>query len=182
MPDRLHPQLLCDKWLSEEARMLYVTNYAVTLRCLGQALQRQNIEVYEIKPRAGEFRLECGDPNPPYTGIIQMEYSADAIKIFDREAQALRGQSRTEFRFDSMSEMLRAIGQYIDSKRARLRRLSSTCFSDPPDLELEYETRTGEIVSENLAMSLIHETAVRMYKRRTRISNPISMVTRARAR
>lgn len=158
--------------------MLYVTNYAVTLRCIGQVLQQQNIEVYEIKPRAGEFRLECGDPNPPYTGIIRMEYSADAIKILDREAQGRRGQSRAEFRFDSMPEMLRAIGEYIDSKRVGLRRLSS---ADPPDLELEYETRTGEIVSENLAISLIHETAVRMYKRRTRISNPISMVTRARA-
>lgn len=89
--------------------MLYVTNHAVTLRCIGQVLQRQNTEVYEIKIRADEFRLECGDPNPPYTRIIRMDYSADAIKILDREAQARRGQSRTGFRFDSMSEMLRAI-------------------------------------------------------------------------
>ena len=160
--------------------MLYLTNYAVVLRCIGQVLQQQNIEIFEIKPDAGEFRVECGDPNPPYTGIVRLNYSADSIKSLDREAQDQRGQSKPELRFDSIPEMLRAIGEYTDNKRADLRRLNSTCFSDQPDFELEYQTRAGDRVSETLTMSFVRETAVQMYKRRTRISNPINILTRRR--
>ena len=172
-----------DQWPNNRGGLrsciLYIINYAVALRCIGQVLQQQNVEVFEIKTRPGEFRLECGDTKPPYTKIIRLDYSVDAIKILDREAQAHRGQSRAEFRFDSISEVLRAIGEYIDSKRAHLRRLSNTCFSDPPALKIEYETRAGDIVSETLAMSFVRETGVRMYKKRTRIPNPISVITRA---
>ena len=77
-----------------------------------------------------------------------------------------------------MPEILRAVGEYIDNKRGQLRRLNNCCLSDDGDVEVEYETRAGDIQSETLSMSFIREAAVRMYKRRTRLSNPIGMVTR----
>jgi len=52
--------------------MLYLPSYAAAFRCIGQELQSQNIEVFELKSYASEFRLQCGDPNPPYTGVIEM--------------------------------------------------------------------------------------------------------------
>jgi hypothetical protein len=45
--------------------MLYFPNYARALRCIGQALQTRNIEVFELKTDANEFRVQCEDPNPP---------------------------------------------------------------------------------------------------------------------
>ena len=160
--------------------MLYFPKYAVALRCIGQALQNQHTEVFEIKTAANEFVVHCGDPNPPYTAVIQLHFSLNSIEILDREGQARRRQSKSEFRFDKVPEIFRAVGEYIDNKRGQLRRLNNCCLSDDGDVEVEYETRAGDIQSETLSMSFIREAAVRMYKRRNRISNPVSMLTRRR--
>ena len=160
--------------------MLYVPNYACALRCIGQALQNQHIEICELKAEGNEFRLECGDPNPPYTAIIRLSYSLDRLKILDRDGQARRAPWRSEVRFDSIPERLRAIGHYVDNKRARLRRLNIAGLSDQPDIELDCETRAGEMISETLTMGFVRETAVCMYKRRARVSNPVDMLTRGR--
>jgi hypothetical protein len=162
--------------------MLYVTSFALALRCIGQELQSRNLEIFELGTGAGGFSLDCADPSPPYTGIIRLNYSVDRITVMDREAQSRRGQSRSKvFRFDSISETLRAIGAYIDIKNGYLQRLSSTGFSADP-LELEYKTRQGDILSESLTMSFIHETAVKMYKRRTHLPHPVTILTRDRTR
>ncbi|HEX9786630.1 MAG TPA: hypothetical protein VGB09_01335 [Candidatus Binatia bacterium] len=160
--------------------MLYILKYAGALRCIGQVLQNQNTEVFELKTGANEFLVQCGDPNPPYTTVIQRHFSLDSIEILDREAQARRRQSKSEIRFDRVPEILRAVGEYLDDQRGQLRRLNNCCLSDDGDVEIEYETRAGDIRSETLTMSFIREAAVRMYKRRTHLSNPISMLTRER--
>jgi hypothetical protein len=68
--------------------MPYFRNYAGALRCIGQALQNQHIEVFEIKTNNNEFCVQCGHPNPPYTALIQLQFSPDDIKILDREGHA----------------------------------------------------------------------------------------------
>ena len=162
--------------------MLYHPNYAGALRCIGQALQSHNIEVFELKSDANEFRVEGADPNPPYTGLIKLNFSIDAIKILDREGQALRRQSKSDFRFDSLPEILRAVGKYVDDKRGvQLQRLSNFRLSDQDEIEIEYQSRDGDIGEEILSMSAIRETAVDMYKKRTRLPNPIDMITRKRS-
>jgi hypothetical protein len=157
--------------------MLYLPNYGRALRCIGQALQTRNIEVFELRTDANEFRVQCEDPNPPYTALIELNFSPYNITVLDREGQARRGQTNSEPRFDSLPEVLRAVGEYIDSKRAQLRRLTNCCLSDQDAVEVEYQTRAGDVRSETLSMSAIRETVVNMYKRRTRLSNPIDMVT-----
>ena len=159
--------------------MLYRPTYANALRCIGQALDSHNIDVFElITTKTDEFVVECGDPNPPYTGVLKLQFSTDRIQIIDREGQARRRQSKSELRFDSLPEILRATGKYVDSKRAELRRLSNCCPSDAGNVELEYQTRAEGVQSETLDMSLIREVAVNMYKRRSNISNPINTITR----
>ena len=159
--------------------MLYRPPYANALRCIGQSLESHNIDLFElIITEAGEFIVECGDPNPPYTGVLKLQFTIDSITIIDRENQARRRQMKSELRFDSLPEILRAIGKYVDSKRAELRRLNNWCPSEAGDVEVEYQTRAGGVQSETLDMSLIREVAVNMYKRRNSISNPINTITR----
>jgi hypothetical protein len=159
--------------------MLYLPNYAVALRCIGQALQIQNIEVFELKCDANDFLVQGANPIPPYTGLIELRFSIDDIKILDRERQAERRQSKSEFRFDSLSEILRAVGKYVDNKSAaRLCRLNNCCSSDQGEVEIEYQTRAGDVRLETLSMSVIRETGVDMYKKRTGLPNPLRMVTR----
>jgi len=158
--------------------MLYLPNYASALRCIGQAMQSRNVDVFELIADADGFIVQCGDPNPPHTGFFKLQFSLDSIKILDRQDQAQRRRTKSELRFDSLPEILRAIGKCVDSKRAQLRRLNNCCSSEAGDIELEYQTRAGGLQSETLVMSLIRETAVDMYKRRSRISNPINPLTR----
>src|SRR6266542_6571357 len=161
--------------------MPYLQKYATTLRCIGQALQSHNIEVFELRTDANQFRVQGADPNPPYTGLIQSHYSLDSITILDREGQARRSRSKSEFRFDRLPEILRAVGTYIDKKpAARLRRLNNCCLSDDAEIEIEYQTRGGDIRAETLSMNVVREIAVDMYKRRTRLTHPITMLTRER--
>src|SRR6266545_8251512 len=76
-----------------EGHMLYHPNYAGALRCIGQALQSHEIEVFELSSFANEFRVVAGDPNPPYTALIKLNFSVQDIEILDREGQARRGRS-----------------------------------------------------------------------------------------
>jgi len=70
--------------------MVNVSNYASALRCIGQALESQNIDVFELIVDKDQFVIECGDPNPPYKAILRLYYSPDRIRILDREGQARR--------------------------------------------------------------------------------------------
>ena len=162
--------------------MMNLPNYARALRCIGQALQTLQIEAFELKSYPNGFRLLAGDPNPPYTTLMEFEFSAQKIEGLDRDGQAQRGTSSLEFRFDSVPEILRAIGEYVDQKHGTLRRIdnSYSSTSDSPIVQVEYKTRAGDVKTEELAMSHIREACVHMYKRRSRLSNPINFVTHKR--
>src|SRR5262245_20476107 len=153
-------------------------NYAGALRCIGQALASRNIEFFEILKKADEFLVEYGDPDPPYTEVLKLHFSLYNIEVLDREGQARRRQTKSELRFDSLPEILRATGKYVDSKQAQLRRLNNCCLSNTGELELEYQTRAGDVQAEMLVRNFIREAAVSMYSRRNRISNPINILTR----
>jgi hypothetical protein len=160
--------------------MFYLPNYAAAFRCIGQELQSQNIEVFELKSHADEFRLQCGEPNPPYTGLIKMLFSKEKIQMIDREGQQRRGQSTGDIRFDSIPEILRAVGEYIDKKGAYLRWINNSGSSSDTALELEYQTRAGQVEMETLTVSFIREACVRMYQRRTGLKDPVNLLTRKR--
>lgn len=68
--------------------------------------------------------------SPPYIALIEVTFSTEDIKILDREGQAKRGQSSGEVRFDSLAEVLRAVGEYIDNKRGYLRRVNNGSSSN----------------------------------------------------
>jgi hypothetical protein len=154
--------------------------YAGVLRCIGQALQKRNIDIFELKSSADEFRLQAADPNPPYIALIEMRFSTAQMEVLDREGKMHRGQANEGIRFDSIAEILRGIGGYVDSQRGQLLRIdnSRVSLSDDPVVEVEYETRTGLVQSENLTMSFLREASVNMYKRRTQPTNLVTFPAR----
>jgi hypothetical protein len=156
--------------------MIHVPNYANALRCIAQTLQTYGVDIFQVSAGADGFVVEYLDPNAPYRDILKLEISTARIEILDREGESKRRNSKSEFRFDSFPETLRAAGRYVDSQRAELRRLKN-CVEDG-ELEIEYQTRQGELRSETLDITCLREIGVAMYKRRNRISNPISFLTR----
>ena len=147
-------------------------NSARALRCIGQTLQHLEIEAFELKCYFRDFRLFAGDPNPPYTALIELKFSPEKIEALEREGQGRRGQSNLNLSFDSLPEMLRAIGEYVDNQKGRLRRINNSYSSSPnnPIMTIEYETRAGDLQIENLTMSSLHDASVRMYRRRSKQS------------
>ena len=77
--------------------MLYIPNYASALRCVGQALERQNIDIFELITDGDGFVVRCPDPKPPYTAILRLNYSADTITILDREGRPSAGKRNPSF-------------------------------------------------------------------------------------
>jgi hypothetical protein len=160
--------------------MLNFPDYPGALRCVGQALQQRKIEVFELKSYGDGFHLLGGDPNPPHIALLELDFSLRNIEVLHREGQARRGRSPGDVRFDSISETLRVIGKYIGNERRHLRRIDNSCpsISDDPIVEIEYQTRAGDVQTEKLTMSFIREACVQMYRRRTPVSNPINILTR----
>lgn len=160
--------------------MLYLFSYAGALRCIGQELQERNIELFELECHAGGFRAQCGDPNPPYTKLIELVFSNESIQRIDREGRAQRGRARGEIRFDGIPEVLRAAGDYVDKKAGRLRYISNGDASSDGALLVKFQSRTGDIESKSLTASFLRETCVEMHKRRSDLQHPVSSLTRKR--
>lgn len=163
--------------------MMNLPNYARALRCIGQELQALEIEVFELRSLGDDYRLTAGDPHPPYTGLIELSFSPQRIELLDREGRARRDRAGSEVRFDAVPEILRALGEYLDGKRMQLERVDNSAgaaTAAAPTLTLEFRNRAGEVETEELPMSFLREASVRMYQRRSRISNPIDLLTRKR--
>ena len=155
--------------------------YANTLRCVGQELESRDIEVFQVKSYANELQVQAGDPNFPYTGLIDIKLSAEQIEMLDRRGRARRGQVNEEMKFDSIPNMLRAVGEYID-KHGYLRRVDNSYppIGDQPAIEVEYQTRAGDIRLETLPMSVIREASISMYKRRVQRPDIVSFARKRR--
>jgi hypothetical protein len=146
--------------------MPYLANYAPALRSIGQALEKNNIDVFEIKNQAAEFRLECGDPNPPYLNLIRLKYSLNELEVLEHYGRARRGKSDVQIDFSSLPEILRALGKYIDSKSGHLIRLSNHECNAPFSVQLDYETRDRRLHSEELSTEFVLRVCTRMYQNR----------------
>jgi hypothetical protein len=157
--------------------MMHVPIYANALRCIAQALQSDSIDIFQLSAVGEGYVVEYLDPNPPYLNILRLEFSAARIEILDREGRAKRRDSKSDFRFDSLPESLRAVGRYVDSRRVLLRRLRNGS-AELDQVVLEYQTRDGSLQSEILDTRSIREIGIAMYKRRTRIADPITLITR----
>jgi len=72
------------------------------------------------------------------------------------------------------------LGEYIDKKSGYLRWINNSGSSSDAALELEYQTRTGQVQMETLTMSFIRDACVRLYQRRTGLNDPVNLVTRKR--
>ena len=172
-----HLTLINDPAFTGRTYMIHVPIYAVALRCIAQSLQSCNVDIFQLSTIGEGFVVEYLDPKPPYRNILRREFSAASIEILDREGQAKRRGGKSEFRFDSFPETLRAVGRYVDSKRVSLRRLKD-CSIELDQLALEYQTRDGSLQSEILDIRSIREIGISMYKQRSRIANPVTLITR----
>jgi hypothetical protein len=151
--------------------MASIYSHARELRTIGQQLDKQGIELFELRCVDGDYFLECADPNPPFIDLIHLQYSAFDLKSLELAAAQARSSGFTQVNFQSMAETLRATGRYLERLNAKLIGIST------PDGELdgtlfkvEYQTRDGRHHFENILNNALADITIRMYKERARIA------------
>jgi hypothetical protein len=148
--------------------------YSSALRSIGQALERADIDAFDLKCDNDEFRLQCGDPTPPNLSLIELRYSLEDIERLEVEGRAKRGDSFRTVDFDGLPQILRTLGRYVDNRGGGLLRICNSDASAPAGaIKIEYTSRDGQLKAEELSMASIYQHSVQMYQERTRISDDI---------
>jgi hypothetical protein len=144
-------------------------DHSKALRIIGQELVKRGIDLFELRCLRAEYYLQCGDPTPPYVGLIELSFSDDDVVSLELAAASQRGGTFKFVEFEALPELLRAAGRYVDNKEGMLLRISNTESSlDGDTMRLEYETRDGRSHADEVPLSDLAETARRMYKERSR--------------
>jgi hypothetical protein len=146
-------------------------SHARELRTIGQELEKQGIDIFDLHYDDGDYVLECADPNPPFTDIIYLRYTNFELQSLEMTAAQARSGGFTQVNFQSMAEILRATGRYVERMNAKLLRISvPDAVEDSTLFKIEYQTRDGRHCFEDIRTNALADLTIRMYKERARIS------------
>ena len=153
--------------------MVSKDEFSKVLRVIGQVLEEQRIDLFDLRCSGDDFHLLCGDPAPPHLKLLELRYSAAEIDALDKAARERRRDAVQFVNFDGLPETLRALGHHVDVFRARLLRVHNSESSTPFDsISVEYQTRDGRHHTEEFFSGIVCEQAIRMYKGRSQQTSP----------
>lgn len=144
--------------------------YSRALRVLGQILESNGVDLFEIRSRDDGFYLLWGDPMPPHLAVLEMSYSTADLRSLDLRARSKRQTSFGFVECSGLAETLRALGSHVERKEGRLLRICN-CESPPykDSIQLEYEGRDGRRYVEELTPAVLSNNSIRMHEDRERI-------------
>ena len=149
-------------------------SYSEILRVIGQDLETRAIKAVDMRDEGERILVLCGYQDPPAATPVTLNYTSRDIEELQPQGEEKRGQSSKPADFFTLSQILRAIGGYVDQKKARLIRLSNNdCPGADVVFRIEYETREGERLVEDRSGSAIYDLCVNMYKRRGKLARSI---------
>jgi hypothetical protein len=152
--------------------MAVVATYAYALRAIGQAMNEQQLEDFDLEIHNNEF-LVRGEKKKMRKGILQklrrppaslvLRYTLEDVEELDHEGQLKRRDPNGVVDFYSLPQVLRTVGAYLDLKNARLlgvhRRGSR--------LTIEYEKLAGKRSTEEHSVPSFYDLFVKLYLRRS---------------
>jgi hypothetical protein len=98
--------------------------------------------------------------------FIELRYTPDDVQRLEQEGQSRRRDANGMPDFYNVSQILRTVGAYVDSKRTRMRKL----YKRGMKLTVEYETAEGLPNIEEHTVSSFYNFFVHMYLHRQRES------------
>jgi hypothetical protein len=143
--------------------MLPDRSYAQILRAIGQDLESAGLRYFEIKTKGKDYVVH------PATSPESQElrFTDDDIVRLEREGRAKRSDPSRTPDFSSISQILRAIGHYIDRKDGYLLEVSKAFPSlAARSVRIQYRTAMGNRVKEEFSASDLYSLCVRMHKQR----------------
>ena len=149
-------------------------SYSEILRVIGQDLEIRGIKAFDLRDEGERIFVQCGYQDPPAATPVTLYYTPTDIEELEPQGVEKRGQPSKQGDFFTLSQTLRAIGGYVDQKKARLIRLSNNdCPGADVVFRIEYETRERERVVDDRSGSAIYDLCVNMYKRRGKLARNI---------
>ena len=149
-------------------------SYSEILRVIGQDLEIRGIKAFDIRDEGERILVQCGYQVPPAATPVTLYYTPRDIEELKPQGEEKRGQPLKPEDFFTLSQTLRAIGGYVDQKKARFLRLSNNdCPGADVVFRIEYETRERERLVEDRSGSGIYDLCVNMYKRRGKLARSI---------
>lgn len=109
------------------------------------------------------FRRKKSEPEAqPSSGTLELHYSNDDIMRMDSEAQTQRRGTGGSPEANTLSQILRAVGAFVDQKQGRL--LGVTI--EGQDIAIEYESALKKTSTEKFTVSSLYDYWVKLYLRR----------------
>lgn len=152
--------------------------YSYTLRAIGQSLEAQNIDAFElivgeselvVRGRKGARQDQSsflgrwlGRPDEKAESIIELSYNTDDIRRLQELGEGRRQNPNQQPDYFALSQILRTVGAYIDHTNFQFRRLRRT----GPRLEVEFQESDGQIRTEEHLVPSFHNYFLQMYMRR----------------
>jgi len=172
--------------------MTQVINFAQLLRPVGQMLEPLKLESFSLKiddsgvhvsGRKREERppssvaevslrvvwqaLRRKQPEPareaqPSSGVLELRYTQDDIDRMDTEEQSKRAGAGGTPEAHTLSQILRAVGGYVDQKGGRLLEVRKA----GEEVTIEYESALRKTMTEQFTVASLYDYWVKMYLRR----------------
>ena len=120
----------------------------VSLRVVWQAIRRKKTE-------------PVSEPQP-MSGVLELHYSSDEITRADTEGQSRRNAAGGTPEAHTLSQILRAVGGYVDQKGGRL--VGVTKGHD--EITIEYDSALNKKMIEQFTVATLYDYWVKMYMRR----------------
>jgi hypothetical protein len=107
-------------------------------------------------------KAEAPQEPQPSSGSLEIHYSHDDIARMDTEGQGKRTGAPGSPEAHTLSQILRAVGAFVDQKQGRL----LAVVKDGQDISIEYESALKRAVSEKFTVASLYDYWVKMYLRR----------------
>jgi hypothetical protein len=120
----------------------------VSLKVSWQIFRRKNVEP-EQEPQ-------------PSSGSLEIHYSHDDIARMDSEGQGKRTGAPGSPEAHTLSQILRAVGAFVDQKQGRLLGV----VKEGQDISIEYESALKRALTEKFTVASLYDYWVKMYLRR----------------
>jgi hypothetical protein len=169
------------------------SNYAQLLRPIGQMLEGLGIESFTLKVESDDFlvqgrkreeprtlapekplqvvwrllRRKAPEPEEtpdPSSSLVELRYTREEIARMDSAGQSRRSGPGTSPEPHAVSQILRAVGAFIDQKDGQLLGIRK----DEQNITIEYRSALNANVSQEFTIASLYDFWVRMYLRRKR--------------
>ena len=149
--------------LQVESLSLRVEESGVSVRAHQRPQPAPPANDVSLRVRWQIFRRKMPEPEPqPSSGILELHYTAEDIERMDTEAQARRTGSGGSPEAHTLSQILRAVGAFVDQKQGRV--LGVTI--EGQDITVEYESALKKTLLEKFTVASLYDYWVKMYLRR----------------